>query len=199
MKKTLALALLLGAPLAAQSFEVGLFVGQQQYPSPHMDVAPGTTLNVEADNKTVVGARFGYSVVDFGPVLLQLTAGYQPESKSTLKATLAGTPMGESELKQSHWSAGAMFNFKAVIAVGAGLEFRSESLKESGGDSTTYNRVWARVNAGYAFPTPLVKPFIGIEAAFPLSSKSNDFASAADLLKSLAPKSQIGIYAGIRF
>ncbi|HJV91169.1 MAG TPA: hypothetical protein VJ623_12750, partial [Holophagaceae bacterium] len=94
MKKTLALALLLGAPLAAQSFEVGLFVGQQQYPSPHMDVAPGTTLKVEADNKTVVGARFGYSVVDFGPVLLQLTAGYQPESKSTLKATLGGTPMG---------------------------------------------------------------------------------------------------------
>lgn len=199
MKKTLALALLLGTPLAAQSFEVGLFVGQQQYPSPHMDVAPGTTLKVEADNKTVVGARFGYSVVDFGPVLLQLTAGYQPESKSTLKATLAGTPMGEGELKQSHWSAGAMFNFKAVIAVGAGLEFRSESLKESGGDSTTYNRVWARVNAGYAFPTPLVKPFIGIEAAFPLSSKSNDFSGTAELLKSLAPKSQIGIYAGIRF
>jgi len=199
MKKAITLALILGVPLAAQTFEVGLFVGQQQYPSPHTDVAPGTTMQIKADNKTVAAARFGYTVADLGPASFQLTAGFQPESKSTLTATLGGVPFGsQGELKQSHWSAGAMFNFKAFVAVGAGLEFRSESLKESA-DSTTYNRVWARVNAGFAIPSPVVKPFLGIEAAFPLSTKSNDFSGTAELLKSLAPKSQFGIYAGIRF
>jgi hypothetical protein len=196
---TVALALLLVTPLAAQSFEVGVFVGQQQYPSPHTDVALGTTMQVNADNKTVTAIRFGYSVVDLGPALFQLTAGYQPESSSTLKATLGGAPFGsEGELKQSHWSAGAMFNFKALVAVGAGFEFRSEKLSEST-DSTTYSRLWARINAGYAFPFPVMKPFIGVEAAFPLSTTDNKFGSSAELLKSLAPKNQIGIYGGIRF
>ncbi|HCZ33920.1 MAG TPA: hypothetical protein DHV93_10990 [Holophagaceae bacterium] len=96
-----------------------------------------------------------------------------------------------------------MFNFKAFVAVGAGLEFRSERLSGSvagTGDSTTYNRVWARMNAGFAVPSPFVKPFFGVEAAFPLSTRSLESdASAADALKSMAPKSQFGIYAGIRF
>ncbi|HEY3400632.1 MAG TPA: hypothetical protein VGK03_08375 [Geothrix sp.] len=205
MEKTIILlALLLGAPLAAQTFEVGLFIGQQQYLSPHVDVAPGTTLRMEADSKTVVGARFGYALVDFGPALLQLTAGFQPEAKSTVKGSLGGSPSVDiGTFKENHWSAGAMVNFKAVVAVGAGLEFRSERLSgDLAGisDSTTYNRVWARLNAGYAIPSPVVKPFFGVEVAFPLSTKSLDLnASTSDALKSLAPKSQFGIYAGIRF
>ena len=43
------------------------------------------------------------------------------------------------------------------------------------------------MNAGYAFPTPLVKPFIGLEVAVPLTDKD------------LGPKLQIGVYGGIRF
>jgi len=198
-KATIALALLLGAPLAAQSFEVGLFVGQQQYPSPHMEVSPGLTGQLNLDNKTVYGARFGYSIVDIGPALFQVTAGYQPESKTALKPTLGGVPSGTpAELKQSHWSVGAMFNFKAVVAVGAGLEYRAEKLDVEG-ESTTYNRPWIRANIGYAIPSPLVKPFFGLEVAFPLTSTSNKFDSIENTLKSMAPKNQIGIYAGIRF
>jgi hypothetical protein len=201
-KQTIALALILGTPLAAQTFEVGVFVGQQQYPSPHAEVAPGTTLRMEADNKTVYAARFGFSVVDLGPALLQLTAGFQPEVKSTTKASLGGSPY-IGTFKENHWSAGAMLNFKALVALGAGLEFRSERLSgdlDGASDSTTYNRVWVRLNAGYAIPTPVVKPFFGVEAAFPLSNKSLEVTSTnSDALKSLAPKSQIGVYAGIRF
>jgi hypothetical protein len=198
-KSVVALALLLGAPLAAQSFEVGLFLGQQQYPSPHVDWFPGVTLQNNLDNKTVYGARFAYSVVDLGPSLIQLTAGYQPEVKSTVNSTLGGSPAGQYELKQSHWSIGAMFNFKAVVAVGAGLEYRSEKLSDES-DSTTYNRPWIRANVGYAIHSPLVKPFFGVEVAFPLTSKKLELSSSnADALKSMAPKSQFGIYAGIRF
>lgn len=206
MKKAAALALLLGAPLAAQTFEVGFFVGQQQYPSIHTDVAPGTTLTMKTDDKTVYAARFGFTVVDLGPALFQLTAGYQPEAKATVKGSLPGLPSVEvGELKENHWSAGAMFNFKAFVAVGAGLEFRSEKLSgefSGSSDSTTYNRVWARVNVGFAIPSPVVKPFVGVEAAFPLTTKSSGVdvsASNADVLKAMAPKNQIGLYAGIRF
>jgi len=206
MKKAIALALVLGAPLAAQSFEVGLFLGQQQYPSIHSDVAPGTTLQMETDSKTVFAARFGYTVVDLGPALFQLTAGFQPEAKATVKGSLPGFPTVEvGEFKENHWSAGAMFNFKAFVAVGAGLEFRSEKLTgefSGSSDSTTYNRVWARVNVGFAIPSPVLKPFVGLEAAFPLTTKSSGVdasASNAEILKAMAPKSQFGLYAGIRF
>ncbi len=199
MKKTvMALGFLLALPVAAQDVEVGVFAGRQAYASAHTDVVPGGTLQVEADTKTVWGLRLGYSLVDLGPALFQVTAGYQPETSARLKGSLGGAPIGEGDLKESHWSAGVMFNFKAVVAVGLGVEFRSESLKETT-DSTTYNRPWARLTLGYAFPTPGVKPFMGLEADFPLVSKSNEFGSTADLLKSLAPKNQIGIYAGLRF
>ena len=205
MKKTVPiLTFLLAAPLAAQTFEAGLFVGQQQHPSPQAEVAPGTTLKLEAGSKTVLAARFGYAVADLGPAYLQLTAGFQPEAKTTVKASLSGLPAVDiGDFRERHWSAGAMVTFKAVVAVGAGLEFRSERLSGSvagTGDSTTYHRVWARMNAGFVVPTPLVKPFFGVEAAFPLSTKDlAPDASASDALKSLAPKSQFGIYAGIRF
>lgn len=195
------LGFLLAAPLAAQSFELGVFAGQQSYKSYSLVADPANSVSVSIDSKTVYGARFGYSVVDFGPALFQLTAGYQPESTATGKSTivLGGTPVySQGDYKEGHWSVGAMFNFKALVAIGAGVEFRSESLKTDT-DSTTYNRPWARFNVGYAFPTPLVKPFIGVEADFPLTSKSNETGSTADMLKSLAPKAQIGVYGGIRF
>jgi hypothetical protein len=97
-----------------------------------------------------------------------------------------------------------MFNFKAVVAVGAGFEYRSESLAVSGSGSTnvstTYGRPWARLNVGYAIPSPVVKPFIGVEVAAPLTSKSYDAnGSPEDSLKMIAPKLQLGLYAGIRF
>ena len=203
-KQSLSLALLLGLPLAAQNVEVGVFLGQQQYPSTHTEVSPGTTLNMSPDSKTVYAIRLGYSVVDLGPASFQLTAGYQPQVKSTIMATLGGSPsVGISKVNENHWSAGAMFNFKALVAVGAGLEFRSEKLSSDlMPDTTTYNRVWARLNAGYAIPSPVVKPFFGVEVAFPLSTKGSNLdinASNADFYKALAPKSQFGLYAGIRF
>jgi hypothetical protein len=46
----------------------------------------------------------------------------------------------------------------------------------------------------------VVKPFFGLEVAAPLTSKSYDRnASSVEFLKMLAPKLQVGLYAGIRF
>jgi len=51
-----------------------------------------------------------------------------------------------------------------------------------------------------AVSSPLLKPFIGLEVAVPLSSKSFDAAASdSENLKSLAPKLQVGVYAGLRF
>ena len=197
-KHAIPLAFLLAAPLGAQTFEVGFFLGPRQGPSPYAD-ASGTASPDRAETKTVYGARFGYSMAKFDAGSLQVTAGYQPESRLPVAAPLSG----QGEVTQSHWSAGAMFNFKTLVALGAGLEFRSEKLAGSGpggiSDSTTYNRAWVRLNAGYVFGAPQLSPFIGVEAAFPLSSADNKLDTAADELKSLAPRNQIGIYAGLRF
>ncbi|HJW34038.1 MAG TPA: hypothetical protein VJ505_11780 [Holophagaceae bacterium] len=190
MKKLILPVLLVAAaPLAAQNFEVGVFVGRQTYKDFNV-----LGITAEPESKTVVGMRFGYSVVDIGPALFQLTGGYQPESKATIKNNLGL----DGELKHSHYSLGAMFNFKAGVAIGAGVEYRFEKL-DDGSTSTNYGRPWARANVGFAFPTPLVKPFLGLEVAAPLTSKSNETGSAEDALKSIAPKMQVGIYAGLRF
>ena len=197
-KATLALALLMAVPLTAQKWEVGAFIGQQSYKS-----ISDFGMTLEPEKKTVASIRFGYSVFDFGPALFQLTAGYQPQANTDAKVN--GTSVPNFSYDQKHWSVGAMFNFKAVFAVGAGLEYRSESLSVSGSSSTnvstTYGRPWARLNAGYAIPSPVVKPFFGLEVAAPLTSKSYDASNtnAEDQLKMMAPKLQIGIYAGIRF
>ena len=191
MKRYL-LPMILVAPLAAQTFEVGLNVSRQQYPSHTV----GGVNRDEPQDKTVVAGRFGYSFVDLGPALFQVTAAYQPKVDTDVKVNGVTSP---SQLGQEYWGVGAMFNFKAVVAVGAGVEYRSEKLSMPG-TSTTYGRPWARVNAGFAFPTPIVKPFIGIEVAAPLVKKDySDSLSPEDALKSFAPKLQIGIYGGIRF
>ncbi len=191
MKKIL-LPLLLAVPLAAQSFEVGLNVSRQVYPS---QTELGA-FNFAPQDKTVVAGRIGYSFFDLGPALFEVTGVYQPKADTEVK--LNGSSTGSS-LGDEYWGVGAMFNFKALVAVGAGVEYRSERITGPTA-STTYGRPWVRVNAGYAFPTPIVKPFIGLEVAAPLTSKTyNDALSPEDTLKSYAPKLQVGLYGGIRF
>ncbi len=193
--KKILLPLLIAVPLAAQSYELGLNISRQAYPSNTGSFVLGTG-KVEPQDKTVVAGRFGYSFFDLGPALFQVTLAYQPkvDTEIRLNGANTGTSLGDE-----YWGVGAMFNFKALVAVGAGVEYRSEKITGFG-NTTTYGRPWARVNVGYAFPTPLVKPFIGLEVAAPLTTKSyNDSLTSEDILKSFAPKLQVGLYGGIRF
>jgi hypothetical protein len=209
MRKSMLVLLCATAPLAAQNWELGLFAGQQSYKStdvPSMSYK-GLTLpagSLQPDSKVVYGARLGYSVVDMGPVLLQITGGFQPKSEATLK--WGGVEVPDAKYTHEHTSIGAMFNFKARVAAGAGIEYRFEKVGWSdASESETFNyaRPWFRANVGFSFPTLIVKPFLGLEVAMPLISKSIDVASTntpdEDVYKALAPKLQIGIYAGIRF
>lgn len=194
MRSILLAVLVAGAPLSAQSWELGLFAGQQSYKS--IDSIGGSA---QPKSKTVLGARVGYSLVDVGPALFQLTAGFQPKAESAIE--INGADLGD-KFQHQHASVGAMFNFKAGVAFGAGVEYRFEKLnvKDSGLSDTSYNRPWLRANVGYALPSPIVKPFIGLEVAVPLVSKSfSATASDEDNMKAFAPKLQIGLYGGIRF
>jgi len=184
-------------PACAQDYEVGVFLGQNTYKSQ-------TFLGTEfkPDTKTVAAARLGFSIVDLGPALFQFTVGYQPKVKTEFDANGAATGL---DYGHQYWSAGLMFNFKAFVAVGAGVEYRGEKLSMEGpglNESATYGRPWARVNVGFSFPTPLVKPFVGVEAAAPLSSTSASSTYGTDVdntLKAHAPSFQVGVYGGIRF
>jgi hypothetical protein len=183
-------------PLSAQSWELGVFAGQQTYKS-----ATEFGTKAEPKSQTVFAARLGYSLVDLGPALFQLNAGFQPKTEATFE--VAGVDSG-MKTQHQHVSLGAMFNFKAVFAVGVGLDYRFEKLNFTHAtpaiDDVSYSRPWLRANAGWAAPTPGVKPFIGLEVAVPLVSKSYELGgSQADQYRAFAPKLQVGLYGGLRF
>ncbi|BDU76115.1 hypothetical protein [Mesoterricola sediminis] len=197
-KAAMFLPLLVVLPLSANTWEAGVFIGQQSFRSQNVTLG-GNTFSGDVDNKVTYGFRVGRSVLDFGPALLEVTAGFQPESRANATIRINGAPFGTGEYKTQHFSIGAMANLKAFVALGAGVEYRFEKL-DTGSASTTYARPWIRVNAGIAIPSPVVKPFVGVEAAVPVTSKSVDATSPEeDQIKALAPKFQIGLYAGIRF
>ena len=221
-KAVFILPLLSILPLSAQSWEAGLFLGQQTYKAGSFSPTANDLFDYKTDSKFVYGIRLGHSVVDLGPALFEVNVAYQPEVTSTTTVTqtsvvqtgqpaqtlrgraaatgnLTSTSTSTGDLKAGYYAVGAMFTFKALVAVGVGVDYRFEKI-ELPGTSTTYNRPWARANVGYAFPSPVVKPFIGVEAAFPFTSKSLDMNNSnEDNVKALAPKAQVGIYAGVRF
>jgi hypothetical protein len=186
--KVASLLLLLALPLAGQSFEFGVNISQQSYTS---STTPGfsghpSSVSFDFDSKTVVAGRIGYSLLKVGPAMFQLSAAYQPKTDTDLKPNGVTVP---TKLGSEYYGVGAMFQFKALLAVGAGIDYRFEKITMENVFTSThsFNRPWARVNAGYTFPAPVVKPFISFEVAAPLTKEDN----GAEL--------QVGLYAGIRF
>jgi hypothetical protein len=196
MKYFILAFLLVGTPLPAQSWELGLFAGQQSYRNSNF---PGMPEEYEVKSKIVTGARLGYRLWEFGPASVQVTAGFQPKSESVYLAN--GFDMG-LKYQHEHTSVGAMVNFNAVMPIGIGIEYRMEKLNltSTGWSDASYNRPWFRATMSHIFETATVRPFIGLEAAAPLTSHAYAADSGMDsFLRSLAPKFQLGLYGGIRF
>jgi hypothetical protein len=157
--------------------------------------------NYDAVSPTGLGIRAGFDVLDLKVAALQLNATWH--NKTTGDLNFGTGKVGEMD--NQYWAAGAMVNWKLLVNVGAGVEYRSEKqtwrtspLNPLGNGDTTQGRAWARVNIGFSIPTPLVSPFFALELAAPLS-KSSSTSTAKDLAEALAPQAQIGIYGGIRF
>ena len=147
-----------------------------------------------------VDRQAGFDILDLKIAALQVNATWH--NKTTGDLSYGGTKYGE--LDNQYWAAGAMVNWKLLVNVGAGVEYRSEKLTWrsttpafTNGD-TTQGRTWARLNIGFSIPTPVVSPFFALEVAAPLSKKDST-ATPKDFAEALAPQVQIGIYGGIRF
>jgi len=187
------------AVLPSMAGELGLLldkqVGQAQ------TATSFDTNKYDAISPTGLGVRYGFDVLDLKVAALQLNATWH--NKTTGDLSYGGAKHGE--LDNQYWAAGAMVNWKLLVNVGAGVEYRSEkstwrstnSLPMGNGDNTQ-GRAWARVNIGFSIPTPVVSPFFALELAAPLS-KSNTTSTPKDLADAMAPQAQIGIYGGIRF
>jgi hypothetical protein len=189
-------------PLSAQTWEAGLYVVNQNFSTASIDV-PGNEVKMVPDSKILYGARAGASILDLGPAMLQVTAAYQPETSTKVLRTThttLGTDLQDTlTFRSSNASVGAMFNFRTWASLGAGIECRFENY-DLNGVKASYTRPWFRGTAGYTMPDPVLKPFIGLEVAFPLVSKSLDVNSSSDdRVRSLGPMLQVGIYGGVRF
>jgi hypothetical protein len=186
------------AVLPATAGELGVLVDKQVGKA--QTAAFGTNQKFDAVSPTGLGIRGGFDVLDLKVAALQLNATWHNKTKGDL--TYGGTTYGEME--NQYWAAGAMVNWKLLVNVGAGVEYRSEKLTwrsstpAFGNGDTTQGRTWARLNVGFSIPTPLVSPFFALEVAAPLSKKDST-SSAKDFAEALSPQVQIGIYGGIRF
>lgn len=176
--------------------EVGLLIDKQFGKA--QAASFGTGQKYDAVSPTGFGIRGGFDVLDLKVAALQVNATWH--NKTTGDLNYGGTKYGE--LENQYWAAGAMVNWKLLVNVGAGVEYRSEKLtfRPTGGASTdsTLGRPWARVNVGFSIPTPVVSPFFLLEVAAPLSKKDAT-STTKDLTDALAPQVQIGVYGGIRF
>lgn len=209
MKKAMFVLTLAALPLAAQSWEVGAFIGQQNYDKfSYADVTLGT-VEAQPDRKTIGALRLGYQFLDAGSALLQVTAAYQFKASSEVTFKVPSAGIGSLgigvNLDHSATSLGVMVDFKTAVTLGAGLDYRWDKLEgtfQGLSSSTTYGRPWARFNVGYVFSSSGLKPFLGIEAAMALSTKSIGMggpSSDEEALKGLAPKLQIGVYCSLKF
>ncbi len=184
--------------LPATAGEVGLLIDKQAGKA--QTATAFSTQKFDAVSPTGLGIRGCFDILDLKIAALQVNATWH--NKTTGDLSYGGTKYGE--LDNQYWAAGAMVNWKLLVNVGAGVEYRSEKLTWSSttpaftnGD-TTQGRTWARLNIGFSIPTPVVSPFFALEVAAPLSKKDST-ATPKDFAEALAPQVQIGIYGGIRF
>jgi hypothetical protein len=185
------------AALPAMAGEIGVLLDKQFGQA--QTAAAFSTNKYDAVSPTGAGLRFGFDVVDLKVAALQLNATWH--NKTTGDLTVNGTKLGE--LDNQYWAAGAMVNWKLLVNVGAGVEYRTEKLSWQatgplGSGDTNQGRAWARVNVGFSIPTPVISPFFALEVAAPLS-KSSTNNTPKDFADTLAPQVQVGVYGGIRF
>ena len=195
MRKNLLLVPVL-AVLPCFAGEIGLLIDKQAGKA--QAASYGTNQKYDSISPTGLGIRGGFDILDLKVAALQLNATWHNKTTGDLK--YGGTKLGEMD--NQYWAAGAMVNWKLLVNVGAGVEYRSEKLtfRPTSGSATdsTQGRPWARVNVGFSIPTPVVSPFFLFEVAAPLSKKDTT-STPKDLTEALAPQVQIGIYGGIRF
>ena len=224
MKKAILAPLaLLALPAFAQSQHVALVFDQTKHQDTSLNTG-GPAFDLSTDNTTGLGLRYGFTAAHFGPTALEFEATYRPRGtekyfkQNGMELSYANTG-GFEEIKMSeeYLAAGLGLSWTQVVDFGFILEVRQESmdlkLTEAGmsyTSRTATTRPWLRLHAGYTFPVSMpVKPFVSLGYDLALSKRqttSEEVASSlvssfgGDLIsRTVLPKSQIELQAGIRF
>ncbi len=183
--------------LPARASELGLLVDKQ------VGVAQAFTgAKFDASRPNGYGIRGAYTVLDLKVAEVGLTATYHPETKTDL--IYNGSNVGK--FNDEYMSVGAQVDWKFLVNLHAGVDFRREKLTTEGSSlagagRTTYTRPWINAGLGFSLPTPVVSPFVRLELAMATTKQGsiNTGSSPDDIRKALAPEYQIGLYGGIRF
>ena len=202
MKKTLVAGLvLLGISSASLSAgEVGLLVDKQIGTSQALLAGAngGTVGSYDAVSPTGVGVRLGYTLLNLEVLELGIVGTYHP--KVTDDLVLSGAHLGT--FSNQYEALGIQADWTLLLNLHAGLEYRAEKLTASwnagGSESVTYYRPWMNAGIGLSLPLPIVKPFVRLEVAVPVSKESSS-ADTTTFVKAMAPSLQVSLYGGIRF
>jgi hypothetical protein len=203
MRKSLTFGSVLFAlfPLAlhASDLEVGLLLDKEVGKAQTLAAGSGGlgAGNYDAVSPTGVGFRAGYTFLDLKVAGLGAAVTYRPKAQGDLVG--GGSTLGK--YGNEYVAIGVQADWKFLVNLHAGLDYRSEKLTTTVGsttESTTLGRPWVKAGFGFSAPTPLVKPFVRLEVAAPLSTSSKG-DSADELRKAMAPSFQVALYGGIRF
>lgn len=189
------------APLALQAsdLEVGLLLDKEVGKAQTLAAASGGlgAGGYDAVSPSGVGFRAGYNFLDLKVAALGAAVTYHPKAQGDLVA--GGSTLGK--YGNEYVAVGLQAEWKFLVNLHAGLDYRSEKLTTTVGsttDSTTLGRPWVKAGLGFSAPLPLVQPFVRLEVAAPLSTSSKG-DSADELRKAMAPTFQVALYGGIRF
>ena len=105
--------------LPATAGEVGLLIDKQAGKA--QTATAFSTQKFDAVSPTGLGIRGGFDILDLKIAALQVNATWH--NKTTGDLSYGGTKYGE--LDNQYWAAGAMVNWKLLVNVGAGVEYRS--------------------------------------------------------------------------
>ncbi len=154
----------------------------------------GRTGSIDAVSPTGMGFRAGFSLINLKVAELGLEATYHPKAEGDV--VLAGTGTGQ-RFSTEYLALGAKVEWKFLLNLYGAMEIRSERLS-LGPERVTYSRPWIKAGIGTTLPLPLLTPTFRLELAMQ-TVRDEKTGSASELAKALAPRFQVGLYAGVRF
>lgn len=200
-----AASLLWAGPVQASEF--GLLVDKQIGRSNDLGYGfAGGLDRQEAARLQGFGLRGAYTLGQVWGADFALHATYHPKAKADFIQDLSGhPPQTFGKYTVEYVALGGQLDWKWLGDVHAGLDVRREQLdyEPRGGGSSpavVITRPWVSAGIGWSFPAP-ARPFVRLEGAYALRQydltwNNWDFN---DLLRAMAPRYQIGLYAGIHF
>jgi hypothetical protein len=168
-------------------------------------------LTFSASQNRGLGLAFAWTGWSFSGTDLDLTATLRFKAKSDLE--VYGEKVGK--FASEHVALGAQATWRRRVDLGLGLQVRFEKqalVPEGEGDtwSARQTRPWLTASLGHTFAKAgSVRPFVALTAALPLTSTSKPTGAAQSeaeatanqekLVRSMAPKFEVGLHVGLRF